>query len=197
MLLYVLRNSGVYYCLLPTNTYLLIFVSLSWQQCPQNYYVSGISNRDEHVRGKKKKKGKLFCPCSKEKRKNLPSFLLGLNHAGIVGSIYFTISLRVSPRAGRTETRWEILLRCQLARGQISLKKVTSQGAHNQAAFQLPCCKSLTLPISRASATGHASGAQPLHTQGRDRAKTALGGTDSPFCPSQPCISGCLSSCMF
>lgn len=147
---------------------------------------------------KNKKRKTLFCPCSKEKKKEkILSFLLGMNHAGILGSIYFTISLRVSPRAGRTETRWEILLRCQLAWGQISLKKVTSQGAYNQAAFQLPCCKSLALPISRASATGHAAGTQPLHTRGRDRAKTALGGTDSPFRPSHPCISSCLSSCMF
>lgn len=41
----------------------------------------------------------------KIKKPEVLSFLLGLNHADILGSIYFTISLRFSPRAGRTETR--------------------------------------------------------------------------------------------
>lgn len=45
-----------------------------------------------------------------------------------------------------------------------SLKKVSSQGAHNWEAFQLPNCKSLTLPVSTASATGRAAGTQPLNS---------------------------------
>lgn len=113
-------------------------------------------------------------PCSaKEGEKKVLFFLLGLNHTGTLSSIYFTISLRFSPRAGRAETPWEMLLHRQLARGQgrqISLRKDGSQGAHNYEVFQLPCCKSFALPTTTAVATG----AQPceLHRHGRDGGRT-------------------------
>lgn len=193
MLLYVFGNSGVYYCLLATNINFLIFASRSQQQCSQNYYISHINNRDDHIRKRrkhcfgcvptlKKKKGK-------KKSLKVFSFLLGLTHAGILGSIYFTISLRLSPRAGRTKTWWEILLRCQLARGrggQISPRKDSSQGAHNEEVFQLPGCKSLALPISTAAATGRAAGAQPpraAQTRQGQSEDGLLDGQTAPFIP--------------
>lgn len=65
---------------------------------PFQTYTTGMitSGREENT-------GFGFAPALQERRNN-KSLLLGLSHAGVLGSFYITISLHFSPRAGRTKT---------------------------------------------------------------------------------------------
>lgn len=100
-----------------------------------------------------------------DKKNNKLPFLLGLNHAGILGSILPSLSASL-PGLGELEhdeKSYSSVIWLE-DKEERSLKKVSSQGAHNWEAFQLPNCKCLTLPVSTASATGRAAGTQPLNS---------------------------------
>lgn len=113
---------------------LLIFALLSQQRCSQNY-ISDISNGDDH---KEKKMKTLFIPSLKkkksknDKKNNKLPFPLGLNHAGILGSILPSLSASL-PGLGELEhdeKSYSSVIWLE-DKEERSLKKVSSQGAHN------------------------------------------------------------------
>lgn len=142
MLLYAFGNSGIYYCLLSTDIDLLIFAPLSQQQCSQNC-ISDISKGDDYK--EKKWKRCFFPPVWRRKKKQKwqkqqTSLSAGTEPCWDPWLHVFYHLCASLPGLGELEhdeKSYSSVIWPEDTEER-SLKKVSSQGAHNWEAFQLP-----------------------------------------------------------